>query len=105
MAPVPPIGRARAMQLVRDGHLPFCFGSPHPTVMVLAEEGAYRIRGLEVDENDARASNERAMARGESWMPEHYYALARPTGPIYAEAPSIAELLDAMRSMPWPDHW
>jgi hypothetical protein len=38
-------------------------------------------------------------------MAEHYYALARPTGPIYAEAASIAELKTAMQSMPRPEHW
>ncbi len=58
-----------------------------------------------VDERDAQASHDRAMALGESWMPEHYYGLGRPTGPVYAEAPSIAELLAAMRSMPWPTDW
>jgi hypothetical protein len=105
MAPVSPLGRAGAIKLVRGGHLPLRFGSPHPTVMVLLEDGVYRIRGLAVDEGEAHASSERAMARGESWMPEHYDALAKPTGPIHAEAPSVEELITAMKTMPWPDDW
>jgi len=105
MAPVPPTGRDRAIQLVRAGRLPLRFGSPHPSVMVLHEDGVYRIRTLVVDEDDARASRDRALARGEPWMPEHHYALGKPTGPIHAEAASIDELVEAMQTMPWPSSW
>lgn len=105
MAPMPPIGRARAIQLVRDGRLPLSFGSPHPTVGILLQDGVYRIRDLVVDDAEAQASSARAMARGESWMPEHYYGLGKPTGAIHAEAPSIELLVAAMQTMPWPDNW
>ena len=105
MAPLPPLGRARAVQLVRDGALPFTFGSPHPKVAILRQDGVYRIRGLAVDPGEARASHDRALAAGQSWMAEHYYALGVPTGPIHVEASSIPELLAAMETMPWPDDW
>jgi hypothetical protein len=105
MAPVPPMGRDRAIELVLAGRLPLRFGSPHPSVIVLHQDGVYRIRGLEVDQADARASHDAALARGESWMAEHYHALGRPTGPVHAEAASIEELVDTMRTMPWPASW
>ncbi len=105
MAPLPPLGRARAVQLVRDGALPFTFGSPHPTVAVLHQDGVYRIRGLVVDPGEAQASRDHALAAGESWMAEHYYALGVPTGAIHIEASSIPELLAAMETMPWPHDW
>lgn len=73
--------------------------------MVLHQDGVYRVRELEVDEADARASHDAAAARGESWMAEHYHALGKPTGPIHAEADSIDGLVEAMRTMPWPAHW
>jgi hypothetical protein len=105
MAPMPPLGRARAIQMVREGRLPLSFGSPHQTVAILLQDGVYRIRALVVDDAEARASNERAIARGESWMPEHYYALGKPTGTIHAEVSSIEELVATMQTMSWPHHW
>jgi hypothetical protein len=94
------------MQLVAEGQLPFSFGSPHPTVSVLEQDGTFRIRELVVDRAGAEAAAAAAhRARTPSWMPEHYYALGRPTGTIYAEAASRAELLELMRTMPWPADW
>lgn len=38
-------------------------------------------------------------------MPEHHYALGKPTGAIYLEARSRAELIEQMRAMFWPTDW
>jgi hypothetical protein len=106
MAPIAPLGRTRAIQLVTEGTLPVTFGSPHPSVMVLKQEGMFRIRELVVDEVAARDAAEASRrARTPSWMPEHYYSLGRPTGKVFAEAASRTELLELMATMPWPAEW
>ncbi|MBE7448139.1 MAG: hypothetical protein HS111_04390 [Kofleriaceae bacterium] len=106
MAPLAPVGRERAIQLVRDGKLPIWLGSPHPTVMILAQEGHLRIRALLVDRAAADVAAAAARrSRTASWMPEHYYALGQPTGEIFAEADSAEALVALMTSMPWPAHW
>ena len=105
MAPAAPLGRERAIQLVAQGRLPIWFGSPHPTMAVVEQDGVFRIRRLVIDEAEARAAGERALAGGGSWMPENYYALGKPTGPIHAEAPSREALIEQMRTMNWPAGW
>jgi hypothetical protein len=106
MAPVPPLGRHRAIELVEEGALPLSFGSPHPHVAVLEQDGRFRIRALVVDPKEAeQAAAAARRARSPSWMPEHYYALGRPTGKIYADAASRAELVAIMRTMDWPQDW
>jgi hypothetical protein len=105
MAPVAPLGRERAIERVAKGQLPFWFGSPHPTVAIVEQDGVFRIRQLVIDEAEARAAGERAIAKGESWMPEHHYALGKPTGKIFAEAASRKELIEQMRAMSWPESW
>jgi hypothetical protein len=105
MAPVAPTGRARAIEHVAKGELPFWFGSPHPTVAIVEQDGVFRIRQLVIDEAEARAASERALAKRESWMPEHYYALGKPTGTIFAEAATREELIEQMRTMSWPASW
>jgi len=100
-----PLGRDRAIQLVREGKLPIWFGSPHPTVAIVEQDGAFRVRQLVIDEAEARASSAAALAAGRSWMPEHYYALGKPTGTIYAEARSRDELIEQLRAMDWPAGW
>jgi hypothetical protein len=106
MAPSLPIGRDRAIQLVSDGTLPISLGSPHPAVLVVEQEGKFRIRELVVDPHEAEAAASAARrTRSPSWMPEHYYALGRPTGKIYAEAASKAELVQIMSTMTWPENW
>ena len=105
MAPVAPLGRDGAIALVAQGRLPIWLGSPHPTVAIVEQEGVFRIRDLAIDEAVARAKGEQALARGESWMPEHYYALGRPTGKIHAEAGTREELIERMRAMRWPASW
>lgn len=105
MAPVAPLGRAGAIALVEAGRIPFSFGSPHPCVACVEEEGVVRIRALVIDEAQARAASENALRRGQPWMPEHHYALGRPTGTIYAEAPTREALVEIIRTMSWPSHW
>jgi hypothetical protein len=105
MAPVAPLGRDRAIQLVKQGQLPLWFGSPHPTVAVVEQDGVYRVRQLVIDPAEARAASERAIANREPWMPEHHYALGKPTGTIYAEGRTRAELIEQMRTMTWPASW
>jgi hypothetical protein len=105
MAPVAPLGRARALKRVEEGDLPFSFGSPHPTVAIVQQDGKFRVRELCIDEDEAARSHSEAMARGTGWTPEREYALGKPTGQIFAEASTREELLTLMRSMPWPAHW
>lgn len=94
------------MALVEEGSLPISFGTPHPMVMVVEQEGKFRIRELVVDRNGAEAAAAAARrARSPSWMPEHFYALGQPTGKIFAEADSRAELIEVMRTMSWPENW
>lgn len=93
------------MQLVREGRLPFDFGSPHPFVMCLEQEGMFRIRGLESDAEAEREAMEKALANGWSWQPENAAALQRPTGRIYAEAGTREGLLAIMETMEWPNEW
>ena len=105
MAPVAPTGRARAMQLVAAGTLPIHFGSPHPCAAIVEQDGVFRIRDLVIDKAEADAASAAAFSRGGSWMPEHYYALGKPTGTIHCEAASRDELLERMKTMDWPPHW
>ena len=106
MAPTAPVGRTRAIQLVQEGTLPISLGSPHPTVVIVQQDGKFRIRELVVDREGAEAAAAAARrSRSPSWMPEHYYALGKPTGTIFAEAPSKAELVTVMATMTWPEHW
>jgi hypothetical protein len=94
------------MQLVAEGALPIWIGSPHPRVTVVEQEGKLRIRELVVDRAELEAATSAAgRSRSPSWMPEHYYALGKPTGKIFAEAATRAELLEVMRSMTWPADW
>jgi hypothetical protein len=106
MATSAPIGRERAMQLVAEGALPVLLGSPQPNALILEQERKLRIRELVIDRLGAQAAAAAAhRARSPSWMPEHYYAAGQPTGKIFAEAATRAELLDVMRTMSWPTDW
>lgn len=105
MAPLAPLGRRAAIDRIRRGPLPFAFGSPHPCVMVLEQEGVFRIRELVIDPAEAAAASAAALATHGSWMPEHYYALGKPVGKIHAEAASRGKLADQARTMNWPEHW
>jgi len=99
VAPIAPLGRQAAIQKVAAGELPFRTGP----VMVLEQDGMLRIRQLVVDQVAAKTASQRA--RSPSWMPEHHYAAGQPIGEIYAEAATAAELIEVMKTMPWPDHW
>ena len=106
MAPIAPVGRARAIQLVQEGTLPISLGAPHPTVQIVQQDGKFRIRELQIDRDEAEAAASAAKrSRSPSWMPEHYYALGKPTGKIFAEAATKPELVELMATMSWPDHW
>lgn len=89
--------------MIEDGELPFSFGSPHPHVMALQQDGKFRIRELVVDAGAAKYQS--ARARSPSWMPEHHYVLGQPTGEIHVEAASARELVELMKRMDWPDNW
>jgi hypothetical protein len=107
MAPTAPLGRERVVKMVADGTpLPIWFGSPHPTAMILEQDGKFRVRELVIEPAGAEAAQSAAMrSRTPSWMPEHYYALGKPTGQIYAEASTRAELVELIRTMSWPSDW
>ena len=106
MGSAAPLGRDRAIALVEKEALPLSLGSPAPTVMVVEQDGKFRIRELVIDHVGAEAAAAAAKrSRTPSWMPEHFYALGKPTGRIYAEAESRAELLEVMRTMSWPENW
>lgn len=64
MAPVAPLGKNRALALLRAGKLSFSFGSPHPCVAILEQDGVFRVRELVVDPGDAEATAKAAMAEG-----------------------------------------
>jgi hypothetical protein len=105
MSPVAPLGKKKAMELVKKGKLPIQFGTPHPLFAIVEQEGKLRIRELVVDPVESRVQGEAALTRGESWMPEHHYALGKPTGRIFLEAATASELLEQMEEMDWPKEW
>ena len=106
MAPIAPLGRDGVIALVQEGSLPLSFGSPHPTIAVVEQEGRFRIRELVIDQVEAEnAAASAKRARTPSWMPEHFYALGRPTGQIFADAKTREELIEVIRTMSWPDNW
>jgi hypothetical protein len=105
MAPIAPLGKNRVLALLRAGKLPFSFGSPHPVVAVLEQDGMFRVRGLVVDPDEAKAALEAAMAQGGPWMPEQYYALGKPTGRVFIEASTRDALAAKIEAYPWPQEW
>ena len=105
MAPVAPLGKNRALALVRAGKLPFACGSPHPVVAVLEQEGRYRVRELVVDPAEATRAMEAAFAGGHGWTPEQHYALGQPTGRVFIEAQTLAGLAEAIEAYSWPQEW
>jgi hypothetical protein len=105
MAPVAPLGKNGVLALLRAGRLPFSFGSPHPCVAVLEQDGVFRVRELVVDPGEAEADRKAAMAQGGPWMPEHYYALGKPTGRVFIEAPTREALAGKIEAYPWPREW
>lgn len=105
MAPMPPLGRERAIDLVARGNLPLTFGSPHPCMAIVEQDGFFRLRELVVDPQEAEASRAAALAAKRPWMPESYYDLGRPTGKVHCEAASKEAFLEALRTVEWQRHW
>lgn len=105
MAPIAPTGRARALEQLRRGKLPVYLGSPHPSATLLLQDGRYRLRELVIDQARAKSASEEALAKGEPWMPEHYYALGEPTGRIHAEAEELEAFIRAVEALTWPEDW
>lgn len=94
-----------AIKLVRAGRLPIQFGSPHPHVAIVEQDGVLRIRDLVVDPVEAEREAREARERNDSWMPEQYYGLGRPTGKIHVEAATRDDLVAKMEAMGWPSDW
>ncbi|WP_164018534.1 hypothetical protein [Pyxidicoccus trucidator] len=105
MAPVAPLGKNRVLALLRAGALPFSFGSPHPFVAVLEQDGVFRVRELIVEPAEAEAAAKAAMAERGCWMPEQYYALGKPTGRVFLEAPTRDALAERLETYQWPREW
>ena len=95
MAPVPPLGREAAMKLVAEGRIPIAFGTPHPFMAIVEQEGMFRIRALVVD----------PTATPRITTPEAVAASAKPTGRVFAEAATREGLLAIMKTMEWPRDW
>ena len=106
MAPVAPLGKKHLLALLAQGRVPVFFGSPHPHLAVVEQDGVFRVRALVVDPKEASAESARALAAGRGWMPENHYALGRPTGPIAIEAPTLEALREKIAARePWPADW
>lgn len=105
MAPVAPVGRARALAALRAGELPLFMGSPHPFLALLEEDGVVRIRELVVDPAEAEAARAAALAAGGGWTPEQQHALGKPTGEIHLQASTRDELASLLELIDWPGHW
>jgi hypothetical protein len=105
MAPMAPLGQAAAVQHIRNNRLPIYLGSPHPTAIILEQDGVFRLRDLVIDEVKAKAAGEAALAAGGGWMPEQYYGIGEPVGKIHLEAPTREELARRASEMKWPKHW
>jgi hypothetical protein len=106
VAPVPPLGKQGLLALLKQGKLPVTFGSPHPHHAVVEQDGVFRLRKLEIDQAEAEADRERSMRQSGSWMPEHYYALGKPTGPVVLEAPTLNALMQQIAGhADWPADW
>lgn len=100
-----PVGQDAAVRHIRNNLLPIYLGSPHPTVMILEQDGVFRIRELVIDEAKAVAASQAALAAGRGWMPEQYYGMGAPTGKIFLEAATREDLADGATKMTWPKHW
>lgn len=106
MAPLAPLGKKGLLALLKKGRLPVSLGSPHPHLAAVEQDGVFRLRALVVDRAEEEAAHARAMADGGSWMPEHYYALGRPTGAVLLEAPTLEALCQLIEAKePWPADW
>ncbi len=104
MAPMAPVGKEGALRELRAGRGAW-LGSPHPTVAILEQDGVWRIRQLVVDPEDESREHQRSMREKGMWMPEQYFALGKPTGQIFVEAPTRDAMITAVEQMDWPHDW
>ncbi|WP_160174546.1 hypothetical protein [Archangium violaceum] len=105
MAPIAPLGKPRVLALLRAGKLPFTFGSPHPTVAVVEQDGVFRVRELVVAPAEAEVAARESMNERGLWTPEQHYALGKPTGRVFIEAPTRDALAEKLEAYPWPREW
>ncbi|MBS1151890.1 MAG: hypothetical protein H6Q89_3588 [Myxococcaceae bacterium] len=105
MAPMAPSGKKQLLERLRKEALPLAFGAPHPSVCVVEQDGVFRLRQLVVDPQESEAAGRQALAAGENWMPEHHFALARPTGKVFLEAPTRDALAKKIEAYDWPGDW
>lgn len=105
MAPMPRMGKQRVLELLAERGPPLRFGSPHPCVAIVHEDGVYRLRDLVIDEAEAHAMQADAVKNRTGFMPEHYYGLGKPTGKIHLEAPTLQAFREKLEAFAWPQHW
>ncbi len=99
------MGKQLALSRLRAGALPVSLGAPHPFLAIVEQDGVFRVRHLVVDEAESRRASEAALAAGGSFMPEHHYALGKPTGRIVHEAPTREALAALLEGLEWPADW
>ena len=104
MAPMLSLSRAQLIELLEDRRAEKGFtvhlGSGHPDAVLRKEDGGWVLRKLEVDHEAANRAGEEALARGESWMPEHVDQFKSP-GEAILEASTAAQMAGKVREMTW----
>lgn len=99
------MGKQYALSRLRAGALPVLLGAPHPFVAIVEQDGVFRVRQLVVDPAESRRALDEAMAARRSFQPEHHYALGKPTGRIFHEAPTRDALVALLEGLEWPRDW
>lgn len=106
MAPLPPFGKSQVLQWLRGrAGGPLWFGSPHPCVCVVKQDGVWRLRELALEPDVLRRASEDALKHGRPFMPEHAADLQTPTGKIHLEAPTREALAVLVEGYTWPRQW
>jgi len=100
-----PGGKTRVLAALTGNFLPYWFGSPHPFVCLVEQDGVFRVRSLVVDAAEAKSASEKAFDDGTGWMPENHAALAKPTGKILIEAPTREAMAKKLNAYKWPADW
>lgn len=77
---------------------PVRFGGHHHSHAVVLEAGTWRVRPLVLE----RAKADAFLAEHGRFMPEDAEALSEPGDPVALEAPTLDELIAAIRTRPWP---
>lgn len=99
------MGKQYALGRLRAGALPVTLGAPHPFVAIVEQDGLFRVRQLVVDEAESRRAFEEARAANRPFMPEQHYALGKPTGRVFYEAPTREALAALLEGIEWPRDW